>query len=144
MYSLRTDSFLQTLRSAGIPDPKKNFFLIPQDNEINIRALWNEIAALRQKITGAFCYSDSIAMHLLLHLNSLGIRVPQDFSICGFGDMFADRFSLTTVQLFPEKLGFAACTRLIDLIKNPDSPAVNVLSPVELVNPHSTVASAKM
>ena len=123
-------------------NPEKLFFSIPLDNEINIRALWNSISSLPQKVTGAFCYSDTIAMHLLLHLNSVGIKVPQDFSICGFGNMMTVNqiMPLTTVRQFPETLGYTACSKLIELIENPDSPPIQLRSPVELINPRNTVA----
>ncbi|MBE6377124.1 MAG: GntR family transcriptional regulator [Lentisphaerae bacterium] len=138
----RCDGFISTLKNNGIMNPEKLFFSIPLDNEINIRALWNSISSLPQKVTGAFCYSDTIAMHLLLHLNSVGIKVPQDFSICGFGNMMTVNqiMPLTTVRQFPETIGYTACTKLIELIENPDSPPIRLRSPVELINPRNTVA----
>lgn len=138
----RIAGFIQGMKNGGIPHPEKLCFSLPQDNEINIRALWDSLSSLPQKITGAFCYSDTIAIHLLLHLNSLGLKIPRDFSICGFGNMQTVNqiMLLTTVRQFPETLGYTACTKLIELIENPDSPPVALNLPVELINPRSTVA----
>lgn len=138
----RCGGFIRSLKNNGISNPEKLFFSIPLDTEINIRALWKSISSLPQKITGAFCYSDTIAIHLLLHLNSLGIKVPQDFSICGFGNMQMVNhiMPLTTVRQFPETIGYTACTKLIELIENPDTPPIQFRSPVELINPRHTVA----
>ena len=140
----RCGGFIRTLKNNGIPCPEKLFFSIPLDNEINIKALWDSISSLPQKVTGAFCYSDTIAMHLLLHLNSLGIKVPQDFSICGFGNMQTVNIimPLTTVRQFPETLGYNACTKLIELIEKTATAPIEIHSPVELINPRNTVAAA--
>ena len=141
----RCDGFIRTLKNNGIPHPEKLFFSIPLDNEINIRALWDSISSLPRKVTGAFCYSDTIAMHLYLHLNSLGIKVPQDFSICGFGNMQTVNtiMPLTTIRQFPETIGFTACTKLIELIEKSAVAPIKIHSPVELINPRHTVGQAK-
>ena len=47
---------------------------------------------------------------------------------------------LTTVRQFPETIGYTACSKLIELIENPDSPPIRLRSPVELINPRNTVA----
>jgi len=140
----RIGGFIHTMTNNGINHPEKLFFPIPQNNEINIHTLWESISSAKEKITGAFCFSDTIAMHLLLHLNSIGIKVPQDFSVCGFGNMQIGNqiMPLTTVRQFPETIGYTACSKLIELIENPDCPPIQLHSPVELINPRSTVAAA--
>ena len=141
----RVGGFIQTMINNGMPHPEKLFFPIPQNNEINIHTLWESISSAKEKITGAFCYSDTIAIHLLLHLNSLGIKVPQDFSICGFGNMQTVNtiMPLTTIRQFPETIGFTACTKLIELIEKSAVDPIEIYSPVELINPRHTVGQAK-
>lgn len=138
----RITGFIETMKQAGIPTPEKLVCHISHDDESNIRGIWEEISALPGKVTGAFCYSDMLAMHLFLLLTSQGIRVPQDFSICGFGNMkiVNSIFPLTTVRQFPETLGYTACAKLIELIENPETPPIRQFSPVELINPRNTVA----
>ena len=136
----RITGFIQTMIDNGIPFKEEFFFSIPQNNEINIRALWESLVPL--KITGAFCYSDTIAMHLALHIASLGLKIPQDFSICGYGNMllFNHVMPLTTIRQFPETIGYTACTKLIELIENPRNTPIQICSPVELINPRQSVA----
>ena len=140
----RLSGFMDTLREAGIRTPEKRLIMIPSW-EINPRALWEEIRKMTPHVTGIFCFSDAIALQLILHLGSIGVKIPQDFSVCGFGNMRTvnNIFPITTVEQFPENLGYTACTRLIEQIENRTRETIRICSPVELINARATVGPAR-
>lgn len=136
----RLDGFMETLRNTGIPHPEKRLITIPS-GKINQRALWEDILKITPPVTGIFCFSDAIAIRMILLLESIGLRVPEDFSVCGFGNMkmINNIRQMTTVEQFPENLAYNACIKLIDKIENKSSETVQISSPVELINPRATV-----
>ena len=140
----RLSGFMDTLRAAGIRAPEKRLVMIPSW-EANPRALWEEIRKMTPSVTGIFCFSDSIALRLILHLESIGLKIPRDFSVCGFGNMKTVNsiLPLTTVEQYPENLGYTACIRLIEQIENRTRETIQICSPVELINPRATVGPAR-
>lgn len=98
---------------------------------------------LRQfpNVTAFLAIHDSAALELLIALESLGYRVPQDISICGFGNdfMHADQFRipLTTIEQHGEMVGLTAATNLMMLLSRKLVPAKQLL-PVTIVTRLST------
>lgn len=57
---------------------------------------------------GVFCYSDRIALGAMRAMLDLGLRVPEDIAVVGWGNVpYADslRVPLTSVDLDCKKLG---------------------------------------
>lgn len=88
---------------------------------------------------GLVCFNDYCAYHAMLAAHELGIRIPEELSLVGFGDIFMlstlIRPKLTTVKQFPEDIGRRAAATLLDSIKRGKGAHVpeNMLTPVELI-----------
>lgn len=70
---------------------------------------------------GIVCYNDLIAVQVMEHLKSMGIRIPEDISITGYDNsLYADKrgVGLTTIAHPQEKLGEMAAELLLEQIKN--------------------------
>ena len=132
----RFNGFCEKMRSAGIPDPEKRIFHFTGFPAESIETLWEKVQSSFPEVTAAFCCSDNLATMLLLHLLRFKIRCPEDFSIVGYGamPMYNNIHKITTVDQFPEELGFAACEKLIGLIEGRLREPIQQLLPVKLVN----------
>ncbi len=70
-----------------------------------------------KRITGFICVSDYAAYGVIDTLSEAGMRIPQDYSVCGCNNLFSSSLtgvSLTSVDRHPTELGCAA----FDLLKN--------------------------
>ncbi|MHB1538124.1 MAG: LacI family DNA-binding transcriptional regulator [Solirubrobacteraceae bacterium] len=97
-----------------------------------------------QRPTALLCGDDAIALGAIEHCRSAGLRVPEDVSIVGFGDMPAAALltpRLTTVRRPAERLGREAAATLFEQL---DEGGARRRSPVatELVVRDSVVAPA--
>jgi DNA-binding LacI/PurR family transcriptional regulator len=91
--------------------------------------------------TAAFCIFDQRALDLIEYLTSLGLRVPEDFSIVGFDDIPEAMMStptLTTVRQPIRQIGEQATHMLLARINGTQLPGIKQLLPTELIVRHST------
>lgn len=93
----------------------------------------------RSDITAVFAESDLMALGVLKELESRSIRVPEEMSVAGFGDVRSADFAcvpLTTIAVPMLALGAAGARMLLDMLagKRPRSRAL----PVDLVERQST------
>jgi LacI family transcriptional regulator len=78
-----------------------------------------------QRPTAVFCVMDNVAMELMRVAIKLGIKLPQQLSIAGFGNMDMAEYAvvpLTTVSQPFRKMSRLTVSKIIDAIENPDSP----------------------
>jgi DNA-binding LacI/PurR family transcriptional regulator len=84
------------------------------DNDELVKSLHNA-----NRPTALFACNDITASALYLFLESLGLRIPEDISICGYEGVYIGevlRPRLTTVATPIQELGRTACELLIDKI----------------------------
>ena len=96
----------------------------------------------RLRPTAILAYSDAGALAVLDRVTALGLRVPEDISIVGFGDEpFSAllRPSLTTLRLAPELVALNALTLLESQLEGDEVPT-RTLIPAKLVVRGSTSA----
>ncbi|MBQ9348769.1 MAG: substrate-binding domain-containing protein, partial [Oscillibacter sp.] len=70
------------------------------------------------------CATDTIALGAMICLREAGRRVPEDISVAGVGDDWADLVShppLTAAQLDQFRCGREAASILLDLLENPEA-----------------------
>jgi LacI family transcriptional regulator len=93
------------------------------------------------RVTAIAVASDTMAVSVLAELARRGLRVPDDMSVVGFGDMPGWEFAhpaLTTVRVNLAEIGAAGVRRALAQIDGTDrSPRVHV-HPVSLVRRDST------
>lgn len=79
-------------------------------------------------LDGVVCATDIIAHGAMRALKNIGKRIPEDISIAGVGDNWADKISvpkLTTVHLHQRRCGSEAARMLISLISEGEESAGN-------------------
>jgi len=79
------------------------------------------LLAMDKKPDAVFCANDAIAAGVYVTLNSLGLKIPSDVAVAGFGNMSISRLlhpPLTTVNQFAKEMGRVAAESLIELLKH--------------------------
>jgi len=95
----------------------------------------------RRRPTAAFCANDLLALGLLQHAISSGVRVPEELAIVGYDDIefaAAAAVPLTSVRQPRQLLGRTAAELVLDEAGNPDHTHRQVLFTPELVARAST------
>jgi LacI family transcriptional regulator len=79
---------------------------------------------IKNGITAIVCPADHQAYHLVAHLESRGIRVPEDISVTGFDGIPPPPGAkqLATVKVSYEELGRSAVHQLLRRIEQPTAP----------------------
>lgn len=88
----------------------------------------NELLEIKPDLDGVVCATDSIALGAIRALRERGRRIPEDVSIAGVGDSWADTIcqpTLTTAHLFYRQCGHDAARMLLHRI-NDDEEATPV------------------
>jgi LacI family transcriptional regulator len=98
-----------------------------------------------------FCFNDSMAMGAYRAAAELGVAIPNDLSVVGFGDqeLIADNLhpGLTTVALPHYEMGVWAAERLIDMVEGTPGHGRSVAEPVLLncpLVPRGSVAGPRI
>ena len=134
----RMEGFLQAMADAGISSAD-----CVSQQELNIsggRSGLRQLLALPDQPTALLCGNDMIAIGALLEAQSLGLRVPQDLSICGIDNHELGgeiKPGLTTISLPTKELGSIAATQILHMLAGEPVPQKSLL-PFELVRRGST------
>jgi LacI family transcriptional regulator len=84
---------------------------------------FDALRATGVEVTAFFCAHDGLAVTVVSELSRLGYRVPEDFSVVGFGDFSAAMQitpHLTTVRLPGRDMGIAAVRMLLERMRAPE------------------------
>ena len=107
------------------------------------RAAAAHLLTLEPRPTAVFAASDYVAIGMLNHFKSVGIRVPEDISIVGFDDIpFVRLFDppLSTIRQPIEELGRLGVDMLLRRIQGDPTQQLTERLPVELVKRGSVAA----
>jgi len=111
----RYDGYCQALREAGIePDP----MLALYDDGGTVKCL-HEIHAMSDPPTALVVGHDYLAYSVLVELEKLGLRVPDDLAVIGFDDIvppFQNHSALTTVRQPFHDIGQCAAEMLLSML----------------------------
>lgn len=137
---VRAQAFLETLQSHGITDVVHHSFTelpaLEQGREGLTRIL--ETDSTPRVVV---CTSDTLAHGVLTEAASRHLKVPEQVSVFGFGDMSfaAHTFPpLSTVRIDGKRLGQLAAAALLRRLKNGDHDIVNDDIGFTLIDRHST------
>jgi LacI family gluconate utilization system Gnt-I transcriptional repressor len=137
---VRAQAFLETLQSHGITDVVHHSFTelpaLEQGREGLTRIL--ETDSTPRVVV---CTSDTLAHGVLTEAASRRLKVPEQVSVFGFGDMSfaAHTFPpLSTVRIDGKRLGQLAAAALLRRLKNGDHDIVNDDIGFTLIDRHST------
>lgn len=122
----RYHGYCQALGEAGIaPDP----MLALYDDGSIVKCLY-EIQAMSDPPTAIVVGNDYLAYSVIVELEKLGWRVPEDMAIVGFDDVippFQNRIALTTVHQPFHEIGQCAAEMLLSLLDPHFAPSRNWL-----------------
>jgi len=120
----RHDGFVQTMAAHGITDVA-DLSVAPPSSVAVGREKFAELLGMRRDIDCLFCGSDLLALGVLGAARERGIAVPDDLSVCGFGDLeFAAelRPALTSVRVDGQRIGTAAAQCLLARLSGEQAP----------------------
>ena len=135
----RVSGYQFALRECNSEYPGRAFF-----GDVGDAAFVSEILAA-EKPDAVVCGNDLTAAKLMLTLIGLGVHVPEEVRLVSFDDVNYAKFlpvPLTTIHQNCSQIGEWAMDVMLDRIKHPHRPGVDVLVPFELVVRESCGQSA--
>jgi len=94
-----------------------------------------QLLRLQPRPTAVFVFSDTMARGAVRAALAAGVRIPEDLSVLGFGDLpvaTSEAPHLSTMRIDVAAMGAAAVRRLAERIRRPGSEPVRVLIPATL------------
>lgn len=119
----RKNGYLDALRKYGIKVDEALVHVC--DTREDAIELTQQLLQEPNRPDAFFAINDATASGVLSAVKKAGLRVPEDVSICGFGDGIIASTSdplLTTVQQNGYQMGVEACNMLLKRIENKLSP----------------------
>jgi len=120
----RRMGYEDALRKYKIPVDKNLMFVC--DTVEAAREVIPEILRRKNKPDAFFAINDEVATTCINIVNSFGLKIPDDISICGFANSYISQLTspaLTTVDQRGFDVGIAAARLLIDRIRGEENEA---------------------
>ncbi len=139
----RLDGFRQGLADHGLALPPeyvstKDSFLPGGVNVVE------QLMSLDPRPTAIFASNDLIVLAILRGLQVLGLRVPQDVALAGFGDLPSSQLltpPITSVVVDKHELGRKAAEMLVTRIESPSMRKRRAVMPVHLAVRESSTSN---
>lgn len=133
---LRIHGYTMAMEENALPIPPEYILQGVYSEEYGYSiadVVWNS----PQRPTAALCSSDTIAIGLMRRLEELGAKLPDDFSIIGWGNFtVASRYvrpALTSVGVPNAEMGRQAAEALLNLLNNPSVARIQILMDAPLI-----------
>jgi DNA-binding LacI/PurR family transcriptional regulator len=147
----RSEGFRLAMRKYGVPIREE--WVVQSPFEADMCRWTRQWLSAADRPTAIMGFNDEAAMTIFSTAYDLGLRVPQDLSITGFGDLLVGRNlrpRLTTVRQNPMQIGRRAAQLLLQRIEQhpgrdtnmPDEPE-HILLPTEMVVRETTAPIRK-
>lgn len=130
----RAAGFVRALREQGIARAEQRV-LCCEIGSSAMPAVVHEARRRFPRLTAIATGSDILAAEVLRTLAHERVRVPDDISVTGFGnleEMYVTH-RITTIDQHPEHLGSQAATMLLDWIARPTEPPASRVIPCHLL-----------
>ena len=128
--SRRAQGFLRAATEAGAPEPVQIVFPERSPQAGRGREALGALRAQAPDADAVFCSSDALAQGVLAHAHALGLQVPQQFGVLGFGDqaLAVDAHpALSTVRVDGAHIGRRGAEALMARMRGaPTTPAQDV------------------
>ncbi|MFL0268106.1 LacI family DNA-binding transcriptional regulator [Candidatus Clostridium radicumherbarum] len=134
----RFKGYKMALKEAKIPFKTKNVY--QQEITITEGIELGHKLSLRSDVSAIFATADIFAAGIISGLNEKGKRVPDDFSVVGFDDIYISSLTaprLTTIHQNAQKKGLVAAEVLINSIDGVSINDHKIILPVSLVERNS-------
>lgn len=136
----RVAGYHEAMRRAGLP--VASGWVISGDFQSTSGFIASQtLLAHSQRPTAIFACNDLMAIGVLRAAHEAGLRVPADLSVVGYDDIALASYvvpPLTTIAQPSQQLGLEAVERLIQRVRNPNSPVTQSMLPVSLVQRESS------
>ena len=96
---------------------------------------------LEGRITAVYCCEDEIALGLINYFYDHGIRVPEDISVVGYGDISLASYyrpKLTTIKEPYYDIGAVSIRRILKVLQGEKIEEQTLVLPVQLIERDST------
>ncbi|MBO8193460.1 LacI family DNA-binding transcriptional regulator [Streptomyces oryzae] len=136
----RVAGYRSALAAAGLR-PRPEFVRYADFDARLARARTRELFALEEPPTAVLACSDPMALGVCQALAELGLRVPRDVSVVGFGDLPEAEWvtpGLTTVRRPLDEMAATALRQLLRIREGRVPPGAGTELPTRLVERHST------
>lgn len=129
----REEGYRLALREAEIPvDP--DLILGGSFNSPEAVNWMDCLLQLPEPPTAVFAANDRLAAEAVLAIRQRGLRVPEDVTVVGYGELPLARYlELTTVDQQPRRMGEMAAERLFARIADPGLEPERIVIPTHLV-----------
>lgn len=140
----RAEGYIQALRDANIKVDERLLAGDQYNPESGERGV-EQLLARQVKFTAIVAANDLVAVGAIRRLWQAGLRVPQDVSVVGCGDLEVGRYfnpPLTTIDQKPQELGQRCLDMLLERMADPKGPIRQESVRPELVVRQSTAPVA--
>lgn len=144
----RFAGYLNQMQACGIPMSPNH--LIHYPHEITEADASSEEptpfqSVIRQMynmgITAIIAENDRVAQFIQMACTKMGLRIPEDFSLCGFDNTnTVQELDITSIKQDFVAIGEKISEILLASISNPTAPIQKIVVPVELITRNSTGA----
>ncbi len=129
----RFRGYQKALAKAGIPLDEQ-LYQHAEHGRYAARDLALEMLTLSDRPTAIFAASDTQAIGVLEAARTLGLSVPEDLSVVGYGDIdLAEYLNLSTIRQLLFESGQIGLRFLLDAISQPEAPPRCEILPTELI-----------
>lgn len=137
---LRFEGYKRALRKAGIPyEPE--LVEIADYSQKKAEIATQKLAALPNRPTAIFNFSDEMGMSCMSTLLNLGYKIPQDFSVIGFDNIAHSEYcypALTTIAQPMTEIGIACMELLLPQLNGEKMQGTQRILPHTLIVRQST------
>lgn len=134
-FTERFDYFRIGLEKYHLSYHEEFVFWVPPTIDGACKAMAEQLRMGKKLPTLLVAANDILVFGVLNALKQSQVRVPEDVSLIGFGDMPTSQYldpALTTVKLNNEMIGTLAVNRLVEMIEKPYTRKYTVHSMVEV------------
>jgi DNA-binding LacI/PurR family transcriptional regulator len=140
----RAQLFKQAMATTGTVESLLECELRDDAGHDNTRAIWERILHATPRPTAIWTTVDQLAWRLLRYAHEYGVRIPQDISLLGCGNLEASEWitpALSTIEQHPEQIGRAAVSLLLRRIQSGEHPGAvppeSIMMPVTILERES-------
>ncbi|MBQ9388268.1 MAG: substrate-binding domain-containing protein [Lachnospiraceae bacterium] len=134
------EGYVQAVTEHGCADYEKDIFY----NTLGINKAIDSFIEVRENYDAVVCNNDFVAVLLLSRLNELGVKVPEEISVTGAGNMDFCEWtepSLTSISIPLESAGKSAVVLYRILLENPELDSLSSSFDHDIIYRESTKAS---
>ncbi|OXM14562.1 LacI family DNA-binding transcriptional regulator [Paenibacillus herberti] len=139
--TLRVNGVRAAFEEIGLEFPDDNILMNQTTPQKGYDTFTGLIRQGRNLPDAIFCFSDTTALAVTSAASDLGISIPNDLSIIGFGNHFFSDFirpKLTTVEEELDRIGEIAMEQLVQIINSEERKIANIQLTPKLVVRDST------